>query len=120
MTSVGVAAYVIAASASVATMLARRPWVCRLARRSAPVAVLGAPAYQEMTYVLTAAWALLFAGGAAATAWTPTWVSLVVGLALLALGRLSPRLGEAYVRFRWSEADDAVVRDSGSPGPSPG
>jgi hypothetical protein len=55
--------YAILALASLASLIARRPWTAALARRRMPPAVWTTELFLETNLVLTALWTLLFAGG---------------------------------------------------------
>jgi all-trans-retinol 13,14-reductase len=81
---------------SIASMLARRPWTMRIARRHTSPEVWETALFLETNLVITAGWALLFAGAAALTATAPLWLNVAYGGLLVLLGRLSPRFGSWY------------------------
>src|SRR5262245_58945829 len=93
-----VAAYLFVglAIASFASLLLKHPWTIWLARRHTPPEVWATPLFFETNLIITAAWAVLFLGGAAVSILTPLWVHLAYGAILLVLGRLSPNFGSWY------------------------
>ena len=84
------------ALASLVSLILRRPWTSRLARRRTPPAVWTTALFLETNLVLTALWTVLFAGGAVVAALAPRSVLVAYGLGLAVCGRLSHRLGEWY------------------------
>lgn len=82
--------------ASVASVIVRRPWTIRLAKRHTAPAVWSTDLFLETNVVLTLGWALVFALGAALAVLAPLWMQLAYGVVQLALGLLSPRLGNWY------------------------
>ncbi len=53
-----------------------------------------------MSVLLTVMWALLFAGAAFGNLFTGFWARLAIGVGPFAIGRLSPAIGERYIRAR--------------------
>jgi hypothetical protein len=84
------------AVASLASLIVRRPWTTRLARRRTPPAVWTTDLFLETNLVVTALWTLLLVGGAVVAALGPLWGRVAYGLALGAFGWLSPRVGDRY------------------------
>ena len=88
--------YAGVALASFVSLILRRPWTSRLARRRTPPAVWTTALFLETNLVLTAVWTVLFAGGAFVAALAPRVVLMAYGLVLAVCGRLSHRVGEWY------------------------
>lgn len=84
------------AFASIASMLVGRPWTIPLGKRHTSPDVWSTDLFLETNLVVTAAWALLFMGGAALSILAPLWTHLPYGALLVALGRLSPRFATWY------------------------
>ncbi len=81
---------------SIASMLARRPWTILVARRHTPPEVWETDLFLETNLIITAGWAILFAGAAALAVSAPLWPNVAYGGLLVLLGRLSPRFGSWY------------------------
>src|SRR6185295_19702525 len=64
------------ALASLGSILVGRPWTIPLARRHTPPEVWATALFLETNVMLTAAWAVLFAGGAGLALTAPLWVQL--------------------------------------------
>ncbi|GAA3767430.1 hypothetical protein [Salinactinospora qingdaonensis] len=83
--------YTAAALASVGSIVAGRPWVSRLARRSAPDWVRADPVFGWMATTLTWLWAGLFALAALLSALVEvTGVGVAIGVVLSLAGWQSP------------------------------
>ena len=95
------------AIASALTVVLKRPWTLRLARRNTPPEVWGTPLFLETNMVLSGAWSALYAVAAVLAASAPLWVNLAFGAALVAVGRLSPRFAAAYAAWRRAGAQNA-------------
>src|SRR4026208_672076 len=87
------------ALASLASVLARRPWTSIIARRHNPPAVWSTDLFRETNMLISGGWSLLFAGGALLSALAPVWLSPGDRGPPVSLGRFSPRLG-AWYSFR--------------------
>ena len=84
------------ALASLGSILVGRPWTIPLARRHTPPEVWATALFLETNVMLTAAWAVLFAGGAGLALTAPLWVELPYAGLLALFGRLSPDAGSWY------------------------
>ena len=88
------------ALASLGSILVGRPWTIPLARRHTPSEVWATDLFLETNVVVTAAWALFFAGGAALAVTAPWWVQLPYAGLLVLFGRLSPGAATWYSSSR--------------------
>lgn len=88
------------AVASTLTVLLKRPWTLRLARRHTPPEAWSTPLFLETNMVLSAAWSVLLIVAALLAAGAPLWVNVTWGIALAVLGRLSPRFAATYAARR--------------------
>ena len=93
---VGVWIFGLLALASLASVIARRPWTSVIARRHNPPEVWSTDLFRETNMVISGGWSLLFAGAALLAARAPLWLNLGYGVLLVALGHFSPRLGAWY------------------------
>jgi hypothetical protein len=86
--------------ASLATMLAGKPWTLAAAKRKTPPEVWSTGLFLETNMIITGAWAVLFALGAFSAASMPWWVNLLLGVFYPVLGGLSSRFGSWYSSWR--------------------
>jgi hypothetical protein len=93
---VGVWIFGSLALASLASVLARRPWTSVIARRHSPPEVWSSDLFRETNMVISGGWSFLFAGGALLAALAPLWLNLGHGVLLVALGQFSSRFGAWY------------------------
>ena len=108
---VGAWIFGVLALASLASVLAKRPWTSVIARRHNPPAVWSTDLFRETNMLISTGWSLLFAGGAFLAASAPLWLNLGYGVVLLILGHFSPRFGAWYSSRR--------LRAMGLSGPQP-
>ena len=108
---VGAWIFGLLALASLASVLARRPWTSVIARRHYPPDVRSTDLFRETNMLISGGWSLLFAGGALLAALAPLWLNLGYGVLLGALGHFSSRFGAWYASRR--------RRSMGLSGPEP-
>jgi hypothetical protein len=84
------------ALASLASVLARRPWTSVLARRHNPPEVWSTDLFRETNMVISGGWAFFFAGASVMAAFAPLWLNLGYGALLVVLGYFSSRFGAWY------------------------
>lgn len=88
------------ALASLASVLARRPWTMVIARRHNPPEVWSTDLFRETNMLLSTGWAVLFAGAAILASTAPLSLNLAWGTLLLVLGHFSSKLGSLYASRR--------------------
>jgi hypothetical protein len=93
---VGVWIFGLLALASLASVLARRPWTSVAARRHNPPEVWSTDLFRETNMLISGTWSLLFGGAALLAALAPLWINLGYGALLAALGHFSARIGAWY------------------------
>ena len=93
---VGVWSFSLLALASLASVIARRPWTSVIARRQNPPEVWSTDLFRETNMLISGGWSLLFAGSALLAALAPLWLNLGYGVLLIALGHFSSRFGAWY------------------------
>lgn len=93
---IGMWIFGLLALASLASVLARRPWTSVLARRHNPPEVWSTDLFRETNMLISGGWSLLFAGAALLAVLAPLWLNLGYGALLFVAGHFSPRIGAWY------------------------
>ena len=102
--------YSLAAAASIGSIVAGRPWIARLARRTAPDWVQADPVFDWMATTLTWTWAGLFALTALISALVDVpGAGLAVGLVLSLAGWQSPTVGRKLVEHRLTQRTNGTT-----------
>jgi len=86
----------VLALASLASVLAKRPWTAVLARRHNPPEVWSTDLFRQTNMLISGGWTLLFAGAACLAAFAPLSWNLGYGALLVVLGSYSSRFGAWY------------------------
>jgi hypothetical protein len=101
------------AFASLASVVAKRPWTTSIAKRHNPPEVWSTDLFHETNMVISGGRSLLFASAAVLAAVAPLWLNLAYGGILTVLGYLSPKFGARYSsrRLRAMGLSDSKVGD---------